>query len=229
MTRILIFILLLVPLSSFGVEIKDCTLKYIEAKKLLEQYYIDETFRTKHLEELYALLKVTDSCSDKIWNLRLKTMELYLFLFSPEIKGEYILDKLATEWENYLNDNSFTITTMSQLEGFVEFLNSIRLQYKILNDNTRISIGEDIQKLQFYYSKKALESNSTHKWVLNNQHFNSHLNYLHHANKYGDLKTYCSHMHGLNQFVISNKDNFTSQQLETVNKRYGQKFTDSCK
>jgi len=229
MTRILTFILFLVSISSFGSEIEDCTLKYIEAKKLLEQYYIDETFKTKHLEKLNVLLQVTDSCSDIIWNLRLKTMELFLILSSSEIKGEYILDKLAVEWENYLNVNSFIITTMPQLEGFVEFLNSIRMQYKIPNGNTRISMGEDIQKLQFYYSKKALESNSKHKWVLNNQHLNSHFNYLYHAKEYGDLKAYCSHMGELNNFVLSNKDYFTSQQLEVVNKRYGQKFTGCCK
>lgn len=228
MFKIALLTLFFAPWLSWAGTHNECQSIYQNSEQLLETFYIDESFEQEDFSLLKEYLISTKSCKDKIWNLRLKTMELYIVLLSPKAEGKILIEDLNSNWDVYLSDHGFIISNMSALEGFSEFLNSIRLQYKVLSNEQRAHEGEKLQKLQLYYSGKAVEVNHANKWVLYNQHLNSQLNFLTHINSYGSQTTYCKVVNKLNNFTSENRQYFTESQLEIINSKYGKKYSKKC-
>lgn len=228
MLKLILFSFLIAPLASATDSFDKCQPLYESSEQLIDSFYIEDSFEQGDLGSLEKHLASTKSCADKIWNLRLQTMELYIVLLSQKTEGKVIIDPLNDNWSLYLSEQNFLLNNMNVLEGFSEFLNGIRLQYKILDNGQRAKKGKALQELQLHYSQKVIDANNGNKWVLYNQHLNSQLNHLSHIDSYEDQDSYCEAYNNLKSFMRKNQQYFTPPQIEAIEDRYSEKYLKIC-
>ena len=127
------------------------------------------------------------------------------------IQAKKLSELEATFQKSYqeIEQGSFKLTSLKQVECYAELLNSTRL---LVNSN---SLQKDIWiEKELASIKKVFASNAKHLWVLSNQYRNTLQNYIRFNSKSCNVKKLENGKVLLNKLTNSFGDYFTSAQLE---------------
>jgi len=130
---------------------------------------------------------------------------------SALIQAEKLPELENTLMQNYkkIEQASFKLTSLKQVECYAELLNSTRLLIKV-NSLPKINwVEKELTSI-----KHVFASNTKHLWVLSNQYRNTLQNYIKFNSKARDVKKLEYGKVLLNKLTNSFGDYFTSSQLE---------------
>ena len=175
MNRMSIITLMLATLLAGYVQADAAVCKSVKRKadNVIETFYDGASIETPADELISHLTSEENKCDSSFLVLRLELILAYQSYFDGS-SVESSFAKIHPKWKKYLSNNYFRLKSISELMGFVEYLNSIRFVFKHIEGADSVKMKEALINEQTSIANYVLQHNrhQTLRWGLHNQYLN---------------------------------------------------------